>query len=473
MVTGALLGWSLLVGAFSDEPKNTSKVDAPAGTSPAPEKPSEKGERAAPADAAQQAEALAKYNELKARAKNTVEAQWRLALWCEKNGLSTEAYVHLANVVRLDPNRVAAWKKLGFRKHNGHWMTEEQIKEDGEQTKADQVWGPRLADLHRRYHQPARQQQALEDLAKIDDVRAVPSIFRELATGGPIDQSLAIQLLGQIKGRLASKALAALAVYGASPDVRRRATESLRSREPAEFVADLIRLLTDPLKFEVRAVGGPGVPGVLFVEGEQFNVRRFYAPPLPPNLVVRPGDYVSYDAFGLPMILRNGSSVPGAPSFTVGGSQQIKASSRLAIALGPQATGAIKQAFTPGAGSGPIQFTPTYVMQYSVSQNILQAQQAAASAQAQLESDVAAIKEVNKVRQSFNDLVVNVLKDATGENPGDTAKDWKQWLAQNLKYAQNPVKSPQKPTLNQLVPLIYNPPFRELTIRLVPGKPDA
>ena len=29
----------------------------------------------------------------------------------------------------------------------------------------------------------------------------------------------------------------------------------------------------------MKQVAGPGMPGVLFVEGEQFNVRRFYMPP--------------------------------------------------------------------------------------------------------------------------------------------------------------------------------------------------
>ncbi len=39
--------------------------------------------------------------------------------------------------------------------------------------------------------------------------------------------------------------------------------------------------MSDPLKYEVKPVGGPGSPGVLFVEGQQFNVNRFYAPPAP------------------------------------------------------------------------------------------------------------------------------------------------------------------------------------------------
>src|SRR5262245_38109364 len=103
MVSAVLLGWSLLFGSFDDPPKKD-------------------GGEAAPASARaefEQAEALARYNERRARAANNAEAQWRLAVWCEHNGLQAEATAHLARVVQLDPDRDAAWKKLGFKKRNG------------------------------------------------------------------------------------------------------------------------------------------------------------------------------------------------------------------------------------------------------------------------------------------------------------------------------------------------------------------
>ncbi len=40
----------------------------------------------------------------------------------------------------------------------------------------------------------------------------------------------------------------------------------------------MIGLLRKRVKYEVRPVGGPGSPGVLFVEGERFNVQRLYVP---------------------------------------------------------------------------------------------------------------------------------------------------------------------------------------------------
>ena len=74
-----------------------------------------------------------------------------------------------------------------------------------------------------------------------------------------------------------------LAVYGRTPEVRRRATEILRGRPAEDYLELLVGLMVDPLKYEVKPVAGPGSPGVLFVEGERFNVARFYAPP-PPSI---------------------------------------------------------------------------------------------------------------------------------------------------------------------------------------------
>ena len=83
-------------------------------------------------------------------------------------------------------------------------------------------------------------------------------------------------MLGRIDAGRASRALAALAVFGKIGRGPPAAAETLKRRDPRDFVGLLIGLLRDPLKYEVKPVGGPGSPGVLFVEGERFNVRRVY-----------------------------------------------------------------------------------------------------------------------------------------------------------------------------------------------------
>src|SRR5205807_2210695 len=79
------------------------------------------------AEASDEGAALAEYNARRGRTPDTVAGHWALALWCEQQGLRPEALAHLTAVTRLDPNRVAPWKHLGFRLHGGRWESPEQI----------------------------------------------------------------------------------------------------------------------------------------------------------------------------------------------------------------------------------------------------------------------------------------------------------------------------------------------------------
>src|SRR5262245_47016305 len=256
------------------------------------------------------AAALAEYNDRRGKAANTADSQWRLALWCEERGLKAEATAHLAAVVRLDPSREAAWKRLGCTKHNGRWMTEIQIAaekaEADAQKKADKRWKPLLAKWRGWLGDKNRRDEAEQALAAVSDPHAVPSIWAVFVDGDGSDrgQTRAVQLLGQIDAPRASRALALLAVFSDSAEVRRRATETLRNRDTREFLGQVIGLLRKRVKYEVRPVGGPGSPGALFVAGERFNVQRLYAPPPMPNIPIFPGEPVTYDQLGLPVISR-------------------------------------------------------------------------------------------------------------------------------------------------------------------------
>ena len=148
-----------------------------------------KGEKAAPRIAEiDSAEALAKYNELRQKTPPTAAAQWKLGLWCEEHGLKAEAYVHFAEVVRRDPKRDAAWRKLGFKKVGGRWTTEAQLAEDNAQKKADKVWGERLKKVHQDIHGAngvRKRDEAQSVLDAITDPRAIPSIYYTFGIGGP------------------------------------------------------------------------------------------------------------------------------------------------------------------------------------------------------------------------------------------------------------------------------------------------
>ncbi|HEU5117477.1 MAG TPA: hypothetical protein VFT74_12605, partial [Isosphaeraceae bacterium] len=237
-------------------------------------------------------------------------------------------------------------------------------------------------------------------------------------------------VLGQIRGSISSKTLATLSVYGASSEVRRLATETLRGRDPSEYAGFLVSLLAEILKYEVRPVAGPGSPGILFVEGQRFNVRRFYAPPPAPHVGFRAGDMITYDSFGSPVILRNVGVI-----------------------------GRLKDRGEVMAGM-PMRVSTTEVDRIAISPRQLQkeALKGALVAESQLENDVAQIEAQNQIRTMFNEVVTRALKDATGQDIDNDPKSWKTYVEKLTGYGQTrPEKA--KPTFDQAVPLAYQPRF--------------
>jgi hypothetical protein len=418
-------------------------------------------------DAAKAAEsaALAEYNAQRSRAPNTADAHWKLGLWCEQKGLKAEATAEFAAVVRLDPGRDPAWKKLGYVKHNGRWASPEALAaeraEADEQKKADALWMPRLARWKSWLGQKAKRADADRELAAVTDPRAVPAIWKAFAGGGPDDQERAIDVLGHVEGRGALHALAILAIYGKTEGVRRAAVETLARRKADDVLMFWIGQLRDPTKYEVRPVAGPGSPGVLLVDGERFNVRRFYAPPSvfqaqqqflngTPNLGqsrgtlqvqfesnsvnLPPGSrYVGYDAVKKQSFYiydytwapktpaPDRPSGDPAPAYQKAEQRELQTESNLAFALG-------------------------------------ETMKMANGAQMRLESDIAAIEVANATIRETNGRLTAALRRVAGEPKlGESREEWLKWWMEHRGYAYVPPKERAKRTVDVQVPLPYVP----------------
>ena len=400
------------------------------------------------------AETLDEYRARREKIPDTAPVHWRLAEWCEQEGLEAEAAVHLKAVVRLDPTRQDAWKKLGYRKQDGRWTTSEQVAaeraEADARRKADARWRPLLRKWKGWLGQKTKRAEAERALAGLDDPRAVPSIWGVFATGGPDDQDRAVLLLRQFDSPVATRALATLAVIGTTAEVRRLAAESLAGRDPREFAVPLIGLLRDPVKYEVRQVMGPGMPGELYIEGERANIRRFYEAP-PPLATMNPGDVVGFDAYGLPIVNRafGYGMMPvaaaidpqywGAPDLT--GAPDFLARTKLGEAgraLGQKMVRNQKNTDAIAAGL-PGGFVPFPLMaQVPVGQLMVMAERQAEFSRQRLEKDVAELVRYNVDVEEVNDRAMGALKAATGENPGSERGDWVKWwtrLAETVSSA--------------------------------------
>jgi tetratricopeptide (TPR) repeat protein len=222
------------------------------------------------------------YVDRRARTATKPDAQLKLAAWCEQKGLKEQALAHYNEVIRMDPAREAAWKHLGFQKLRSRWVKPEELaaekQEAARQKQADKLWRPKLEKLLNDLlsKDTARRTRAEQGLTKVTEPRAVPMIWAIFTRANERSQLAAVQMLGQIDGPTATNALAALAIFSADPEVRNRATGTLKHRDPRDVVGRLITMIHKPFKYQVRPVNGPGSPGELFVEGERFNIQRFY-----------------------------------------------------------------------------------------------------------------------------------------------------------------------------------------------------
>ncbi len=413
---------------------------------------------------------LALYRGRRARCPDTAQAHWQLAEWCEENGLKAEAKAHFAAVVRLNPAREEAWKKLGYYKPKGRWTTAElSVAEHDEverQRKADARWRPLFEKWNGWLTRKSKRDEAQTALAQVRDPRAVPSIWKVFATGGPADQERAVRLFSQIDAASASRALASLAVSGLTEGVRGHAADALLKRDPREFAGVLIGVMRDPIEFEVREVEGPGKPGELYVHGERMN-RRFYYEAPPPLATLRPTDIVGFDSNGLPVANRivGFTLQPAAAAVNpllTGAPDLSNAPQVLGHLLGPAGTalgqkmyqnqqdsvnaGNIVTSAALGHGaSGAMGFMRPLTFPIPVGQLKVQAEQKAAASQAQLLEDIAALDRYNSDVNGVNDRATEALFTALLEKHGPKRKDWVKWWSRLVETSTNAAPRPPDP----------------------------
>lgn len=69
------------------------------------------------------------YQQLSQAKPDTLQAHRQLAQWCKEHGLSDLAEHHHRRILHFDPRDETARLALGFQKHQGQWMTREEIME--------------------------------------------------------------------------------------------------------------------------------------------------------------------------------------------------------------------------------------------------------------------------------------------------------------------------------------------------------
>jgi tetratricopeptide (TPR) repeat protein len=384
-------------------------------------------------------DAIREYLDRRPRTADKADAQLKLAAWCEQKGLKAQAQTHYEQVIQLDPTRDTAWKHLGFKKQGNRWVKSDQAlaarQEAERQKQADKHWRPILEKLRDdlRSKDASRRARAEQQLTDVTDPRAVPMIWGLFIFGSESSQVAAIFMLNQIEGPAASNALAALAIFSPRAEVQRRASESLARRDLRDILTRLIALIGKPFKYQVRPVSGPGSTGVLFVEGEKFNVQRIYRSiPINPSLLPAGAQSFSaevnnFNASGgrtmTPLMLENQLSMPA------------------------------------GAAVDPFDYLAAQVRNSAqssrdVQNGINQLQQvrdANTTLQQSLAQDVQAIDAINERITQLNSRVLPIVEAASGQKLGAEPEKWKGWWTDQLGYAFQASQPAIKPTFTDIV----------------------
>ena len=238
-------------------------------------------------------------------------------------------------------------------------------------------------------------------------------------------------------------------------------------------------MLGDPVKYHVRPVAGPGSQGVLVVENRQANVNRMYSPPPPPTVTPMPGDYITSDYSGLPVLVHTEFQGVGAGQFnqnTVAAAQAMFALNSASqstnplshLGLPPALSQKLAAATHPSGlpiidGGGPQNTTAWATLFFQqqtripIGQMMLEAQNVAQAAQQQLARDVRALDAYNARVREMNDCVREVLVAAVGKDLGPERTAWEKWLIDLFGYSYSAPDDSQKPSYYQDVPLEYQP----------------
>jgi hypothetical protein len=207
---------------------------------------------------------------LAALAPGDVEGRYRLALWCEANGLAACALREHRAVVTLDPDHRASRRALGFEQVNGRWVAGREAMEAKGFVAFDGRWitpeehahlakdemaaraarqARKLADaaLQRLKSANARERaRAMEEILALD----APHRLRPLAIASRFAhadvRAAAVRGLGALDAKDALPPLYKRAIFDAEETIRQAAVEAIRATRAEGKLGPFVKALQSP-----------------------------------------------------------------------------------------------------------------------------------------------------------------------------------------------------------------------------------
>ncbi len=217
---------------------------------------------AVPALAAQDRRLLA-YTIRRDETPPTAAGQLALANWCRKQDLVPQERAHLAQVLELNPNHADAHGRLGFRRVDGRWITETQIRESNEQLRAQlqalTAWRPRITKLRDDLSSRTQRERLLAEsvIRSISDPEAIPAMEFVLSRDSEDAARMVLDALENMSDQRAALSLGRHAVMSAWPEIRQAAARALGKRPYDHFVPAMLASMFTPVSSQITIGAGP------------------------------------------------------------------------------------------------------------------------------------------------------------------------------------------------------------------------
>ncbi len=252
---------------------------------------------------------------------HSIEEHLALAEWCRSEGLLDQRAEQLEQVLDLDPDHPEARKTLGFVRHLGRWMTQDDvmsergyyryqgrwvtrqqleiIEKNAAQKSAESSWTPKIRTWVSWLtgNQAERQRIAVQELQSIRTGDAVPSLTQFMANHPVPDvRLLYVRILMQIDSPRALPPLVDQALMDVHEELRRVTMDHLIEKQADKALPFLINALKHRSNAVVNraavALGTIGdekaVPALIDVLVTTHSFQREVVVPVPsqgPNMV--------------------------------------------------------------------------------------------------------------------------------------------------------------------------------------------
>lgn len=187
---------------------------------------------------------------------DTAAAHWEMAEWCKETGLLSQRRTHLEKVIALDPEHEKARIALGYNKISGTWMRQEEfMKKQGyilhkgswklpqqiEIEEDTQAWELLVREWRKKVNTwvgqlgSRRDAEARNNLLAINEVAAVPPVVELLSdeSNPPAVRGMMLEIVERIPQSEATNALIMIALKDKNENLRDRALELLKKRNPS------------------------------------------------------------------------------------------------------------------------------------------------------------------------------------------------------------------------------------------------